>query len=98
MIASRAIPPDNIGVAEASARRIPVTVIPPIVGEATADVAFGLMLAVARRLVEGDRLVRQGRFPGSQSSLLAGAGGGGKGLGLIGGGRSHAARPAPAGP
>jgi glyoxylate reductase len=86
LIASMAITPDNIAVAEATARRIPVTVIPPIVGEATADVCFGLMLAVARRLVEGDRLVRQGAFPGSQSSFLAGAGVCGKVLGLIGGG------------
>jgi glyoxylate reductase len=86
LIASMAITPDNIAVAEATARRIPVTVIPPIVGEATADIAFGLMLAVARRLVEGDRLVRQGVFPGAQSSLLAGAGVCGKVLGLIGGG------------
>ena len=86
VIASMAITPDNIAVGEATARRIPVTVIPPIVGEATADVAFGLMLAVARRLVEGDRLVRQGVFPGSQSSYLAGAGVCGKILGLVGGG------------
>lgn len=86
MIASMAITPDGIAVAEATARRIPVTVIPPIVGEATADIAFGLILAVARRLVEGDRLVRQGVFPGSQSSFLAGAGVCGKVLGLIGGG------------
>jgi glyoxylate reductase len=86
VIASMAITPDGIAVAEATARRIPVTVIPPMVGEATADVAFGLMLAVARRLVEGDRLVRQGIFPGSQSSFLAGAGVCGKVLGLIGGG------------
>ena len=86
LIASMTITPDNVGVTEATARRIPVTVIPPIVGEATADVAFGLMLAVARRLVEGDRLVRQGVFPGSQSAFLAGAGVCGKVLGLIGGG------------
>ena len=86
MIASMAITPDGIAVAEATARRIPVTVIPPIVGEATADIAFGLILAVARRLVEGDRLVRQGIFPGSQSSFLAGAGVCGMVLGLIGGG------------
>src|SRR5438477_4783949 len=86
MIDAMAIATDNNAVAEATALRIPVTVIPPIVGEATADVAFGLMLAVARRMVEGDRLVRQGRFPGSQSSLLAGAGVYGKVLGLIGGG------------
>src|SRR5438477_9043184 len=86
MIDAMAIATDNNAVAEATARRIPVRVIPPIVGEATADVAFGLMLAVARRLVEGDRLVRQGVFPGSQSSFLAGAGVCGKVLGLIGGG------------
>jgi glyoxylate reductase len=86
MIASMAITPADIAVGEATRRRIPVTVIPPIVGEATADIAFGLILAVARRIVEADRLVRRGAFPGSQSSSLAGAGVCGKVLGLIGGG------------
>jgi glyoxylate reductase len=86
IVASMAITPDNIAVTEATARRIPVTVIPPIVGDATADLAFGLLIAVARRFVEGDRLVRTGIFPGSQSSFLAGAGVCGKVLGLIGGG------------
>jgi glyoxylate reductase len=86
MIASMAITPADIAVGEATRRRIPVTVIPPIVGEATADIAFGLVLAVARRIVEADRLVRRGVFPGSQSSLLAGVGVCGKVLGLIGGG------------
>jgi glyoxylate reductase len=56
------------------------------VAEATADVNFGLMLMVARRLVEGDRLVHKGRFPGSQSSYLAGSAVYGKTLGLVGGG------------
>ena len=86
MIASQSITPDNIDVAEATRRGIPVTVVPPIVAEATADIAFGLMLMVARRMVEGDRLVHRGRFPGSQSSHLAGAAVYGKTLGLIGGG------------
>jgi glyoxylate reductase len=86
LIASMAITPAGIAVVEATARGIPVTVIPPIVGEATADICFGLILAVARRMVEGDRLLRQGIFPGSQSSFLAGAGVCGKVLGLIGGG------------
>jgi glyoxylate reductase len=85
-IASQSITPDNIDVAEATRRRIPVTVVPPIVAEATADVNFGLMLMVARRLVEGDRLVHKRRFPGSQSSHLAGAAVYGKTLGLVGGG------------
>jgi len=85
-IASQSITPDNIDVAEATRRRIPVTVVPPIVAEATADVNFALLLMVARRLVEGDRLVHKRRFPGSQSSHLAGAAVFGKTLGLVGGG------------
>jgi glyoxylate reductase len=86
MIASQSITPDNIDVAEATRRNIPVTVVPPIVAEATADIAFGLMLMAARRMVEGDRLVRKGRFPGSQSNHLVGAAVYGKTIGLIGGG------------
>jgi glyoxylate reductase len=86
MIASRKITPSDLDVAVATARRIPVTVIPPIVTDATADIHFALLLAVARRLVEGDRLVRAGVFPGAQSSHLAGAGVSGKTIGLIGGG------------
>ena len=85
-VTSMAITPDGIDVAEATARGIPVTVIPPIVGEATADLNFGLMIAVARRMFEGDRLLRKGGFPGSQSNRLAGASVSGKVLGLIGGG------------
>ena len=85
-IASMSITPDNIDVAAATARKIPVTVVPPIVAEATADINLGLMLMVARRMVEGERLVRRGKFPGSQSSHLAGPGVYGKTIGLIGGG------------
>lgn len=85
-IASMKITPSGIDVAEASVRRIPVTVIPPIVGEATADLHFGLLLAVARRIVEGDRVLREGVFPGGQSIRLEGAGVAGKTIGLIGGG------------
>jgi glyoxylate reductase len=84
-VASMAITPDRIDVAEATARGIPVTVVPPIVTEATADMTFGLMLAVARRMMEGDRLVRAGGFPGAQSNHLAGAYVWGQTLGLVGG-------------
>jgi len=86
MLASQSITPDNIDVAAATARKIPVTLVPPIVAEATADINFGLMLMVARRMVEGDRLVRRGTFPGSQSNHLAGTAVYGKTLGLVGGG------------
>jgi glyoxylate reductase len=85
-IASMKITPSDIDVAEATARRIPVTVIAPIVTEATADIHFALLLAVARRVVEGDRLVRAGIFPGAQSAHLLGTWVHGKTIGLIGGG------------
>jgi glyoxylate reductase len=85
-ITSQSITPDNIDVAEATRRGIPVTVVPPIVAEATADINFGLMLMVARRMVEGDRLVHKGQFPGSQSNHLVGAAVFGKTIGLVGGG------------
>ena len=85
-VCSMSITPDNIDVAEATRRGIPVTVVPPIVAEATADIHLGLMIAVARRMIEGDRLVRAGKFPGSQSNHLAGTLVHGKTIGLVGGG------------
>jgi glyoxylate reductase len=86
-VCSMAITPDNIDVAEATRRGIPVTVVPPIVAEATADIHFGLIIAVARRMVEGERMVRAGKFPGSQSNHLAGAYVHGKTIGIVGAGR-----------
>ena len=86
MIATMKITPSDVDVAAATARRIPVTVVPPIVTEATADLHFALLLAVARRVVEGDRLVRAGIFPGAQSMHLMGAGVWEKTIGLVGGG------------
>jgi glyoxylate reductase len=86
MLASMSITPDNIDVAEATKRGIPVTVVPPIVAEATADIHFGLIIALARRMIEGDRMVRAGKFPGSQSNHLGGVFVHGKTIGLVGGG------------
>ena len=83
-VTTMAITPDGVDLASATARGIAVTVVPPMVAEATADICFGLMLAVARRMMEGDRLVRAGGFPGSQSNHLAGAWVWGKTVGLIG--------------
>ena len=85
-IASMAVTPSDIDVDEATRRGVAVTTAPAIVTEATADICFGLLIAVARRIVEGDRLVRQGVFPGGQSNHLLGSGVFGKTLGLIGGG------------
>ena len=84
-ITSMSITPDNIDVKEATARRIPVTVVPALAVESTADIHFALLLAVARRLVEGHQAVRAGVFPGSQSNHLLGAGVHGKTIGLVGG-------------
>ena len=85
-VAAQSISPSNIDVAEATKRGIPVTVVPPVTTEATADLTFGLMLSAARRMVEGDRLVRAGKFPGGQSRHLLGSIVHGRTLGLIGGG------------
>jgi len=86
LIAAQSITPSHIDVEAATERRIPVTVVPPLTTEATADLTFGLMLAVARQIVDGDRLARAGRFPGAQSSYLLGANVHGRTIGLIGGG------------
>jgi glyoxylate reductase len=95
-VASMSITPDNIDVAAATARGIPVTVVPALAVESTADTHFALLLAVARRVLEGDQLVRGGLFPGSQSNYLLGSGVHGKTIGLVGGrgriGRAVAAR------
>jgi glyoxylate reductase len=85
-IASMSIAPENIDVAAATARGIPVTVVPAFAVESTADLHFALLLAVARRVVEADQCVRAGVFPGSQSNYLIGSGVHGKTIGLVGGG------------
>jgi len=86
LIAAQSITPSNIDVEAATEQRIPVTVTAPITTEATADLNFGLMLAVARRILEGDRTVRAGKFPGGQSAHLMGSYIWGKTIGLVGGG------------
>src|SRR5689334_8572438 len=67
-VCSMTITPANIDVAEATRLGIPVTVIPaPLLDDATADLAFGLLLAVGRRIAEADRAVRAGAVVGCQS-------------------------------
>jgi len=86
-VSSMNITQDRIDLAEATARGIPVTNIPAIVTDATADIGFGLLLAVARNIARGDKLFRSGVYPGSQSNHLAGAAVSGRTLGLVGFGR-----------
>jgi glyoxylate reductase len=78
---------DLIDLAAATELGIPVTNITAMVTDATADIAFGLLLSVARNIVFGDKLFRQGVYPGSQSNHLAGYAVSGKTLGLVGFGR-----------
>ena len=86
-VSSMNITQDRIDLASATELGIPVTNITAMVTDATADIAFGLLLAAARNIVLGDRLFRQGVYPGSQSNHLAGHAVSGKTLGLVGFGR-----------
>ena len=62
VISNYAVGTDNIDLAAAAARSIPVGVTPDVLTDATADLAFALILAAARRLVEGLVAVRDGRW------------------------------------
>jgi len=78
---------DNVDVEACTRRGILVTNTPDVVTEATADMAFALMLSTARRVVEGDRYVRAGAWRRWQWNLLWGLEVHGKTLGLYGFGR-----------
>jgi glyoxylate reductase len=86
-IANYAVGTDNIDVEAATARGIPVGNTPDVLTETTAELAFGLMLAVARRLVEADAYVRAGRWGEWSPDLLLGRDLHGATLGIVGFGR-----------
>jgi len=75
---------DNLDLAALTARGIPVASTAGSLEETTADLAFALLLAVARRVVEGDRYVREGRWDRWQFELLHGSDVYRKTLGLYG--------------
>jgi len=78
---------DNIDVMACTQRGIVVTNTPGVLTDTTADLAFALLMAVARRVAEGDRLVRDGRWQRSEWGLLWGADIHHQTLGLYGFGR-----------
>lgn len=78
---------DHIDVAACTARHIPVTNTLGVLEETTADLAFALVLAVARRLLEGDKFIREGNWREWQFWMLHGADVHQKTLGLFGFGR-----------
>ena len=87
VISNVAVGYDNIDVAAASERGIPVGNTPGVLTEATADLAFALILAAARRIVEADRYVREGRWQTWDPSLLLGMELHGATLGIVGYGK-----------
>ncbi len=87
VISNYAVGYNNIDVAAATQRGIMVTNTPGVLTDATADLTWALLMAVSRRVVEGDALTRAGRFMGWDPMLLLGSDISGKTLGIIGMGR-----------
>jgi glyoxylate reductase len=87
VISNYAVGYDNIDVAEATRRRIPVGNTPGVLTEATADHAFALLMAAARRVAEGDRQARSGGWKTWEPMGLLGSDVHGATLGIIGFGR-----------
>lgn len=87
VISNFAVGYDNVDVRAATARKILVTTTPGVLTEATAELTWALILAAARRVVEGDALVRAGGFKGWAPSLLLGKELNGCVLGIVGMGR-----------
>jgi glyoxylate reductase len=86
-VANYAVGTDNIDLDAATARGIPVGNTPDVLTETTAELAFALMLAVARRIVEADAYVRAGRWGPWLPDLLLGHDLHASTLGIVGFGR-----------
>jgi glyoxylate reductase len=87
VISSMSVGVDHIDVAAATARGIPVGNTPGVLTDATADMAFALLFAAARRVVEGEKYVRSGSWKTWNPKLLLGADFVGATLGIVGFGR-----------
>ena len=87
IVANVAVGFDNIDVAACTRRKLVASNTPGVLTDTTADFAWTLLMAVARRLLEGDPLVRSGQWKGWNLDQLCGADVWGKTLGLLGFGR-----------
>jgi glyoxylate reductase len=98
VIANYGVGHDNIDLAAARARGIAVSNTPGALTMATAELTWALILAAARRLPEGERLVRSGKWAGWHPTQLLGMGLDGRVLGIVGAGRigTEVGRRAPA--
>jgi glyoxylate reductase len=91
VVANLAVGFDNVDIAAATSRGVVVTNTPDVLTDATADLTWALILSAARRVVEGDSLVRGGRWAGWSPTQLLGASLTGKTLGIFGMGKIGAA-------
>jgi glyoxylate reductase len=98
IIANYAVGYNNIDITYAKKKNIIVTNTPDVLTESTADLTIALVLACARRLIEGESLLRKGNFKGWKPKLLLGTELKDKTFGILGAGRigSAAARRAKA--
>jgi len=87
IVANYAVGYDNIDIAAAKSQKIMVTNTPGVLTNATAEIAFSLLIVLTRRIIEADRLTREGKFHGWDPMLLLGDELKGKTLGIIGLGR-----------
>jgi glyoxylate reductase len=87
MIANYAVGYNNIDVKAATERGIPVSNTPDVLTDTTAGMAWALLFSVARRIVEGDRFTRAGKFTGWAPMLMLGQDVSNKTLGIVGVGR-----------
>jgi len=91
VVANYAVGHDNIDKDAARARGVTVTNTPRVLTDATAELAWALLLSAARRVAEGDRQLRVAAFPGWAPLFHLGQGLRGKTLGIVGAGRIGAA-------
>jgi len=87
VVANHAVGYDNVDVPACTARGVWVTNTPDVLTDATADLAWALILALARRLREGERMVRAGEYAGWAPTMLLGRELRGRTLGILGYGR-----------
>ncbi len=87
VVANVAVGYDNIDVAAARARQVIITNTPDVLTAAVAEFTWGLILSAARRIAEGDRLIRRGGWKGWSLDFMLGTELRGKQLGIVGPGR-----------
>ncbi|EMT38070.1 D-isomer specific 2-hydroxyacid dehydrogenase, NAD-binding [Thermoanaerobacter thermohydrosulfuricus WC1] len=87
IVANYAVGFDNIDLEEATRRGVYITNTPDVLTNATAELAWALLFATARRVVESDKFMRAGKFQSWAPMLFLGKGVTGKTLGIIGAGR-----------